>query len=278
LKAPTRALVVEDIDAWCYILDRAARRAGASEVVVCKDLADVKEKLREARFDVAILDVGLDPHDDLNSDGIKALEMIRKVDGGSTRCLLITGWQGGDRLDLQADAQQRFGVDWAYMKEKYEAHAVIAKLTELLEKASERRLSYTTPTASLCSHVPQFQFESQLLGALSPAGGVQTLWALASRLLASAIPMIAMDPDRPMSQKSGGVWTGLYWSRALAAAIAVGIAKTGGWPGDESSLPSEVRRLLPADLEPDLIESVRERNIEGRVWELPGFDRNEFAG
>jgi CheY-like chemotaxis protein len=139
VKAPTRALIVEDIETWVYTLDRAARRAGASEVVVCENLQAVKDALRKARFDVAILDVGLDPDDDLNSDGIKALEAIREKDGGSTRCVMITGWQGGDVLDLQADAQHRLGMDWAYMKDKYEAHTVIVKLSELLEQAPERR-------------------------------------------------------------------------------------------------------------------------------------------
>ena len=81
MKAPTRALVVEDIEAWVYILDRAARRAGASEVVVCQNLQMVRDALRSARFDVAILDIGLDPDDDLNSDGIKALEAIREYVG-----------------------------------------------------------------------------------------------------------------------------------------------------------------------------------------------------
>ena len=205
MKAPTRALVVEDIEAWVYILDRAARRAGASEIVVCENLQTVRDALRSARFDVAILDIGLDPDDDLNSDGVKALEAIRKMDGGGTRCILVTGWQGGDRMSLQADAQQKFGVDWAYMKEKYEAHEVIAKLTELLEHASERRLSLTTPMANLCASTEPFYFENQLLDALSPKGGVQTLYSLASRLLRSAIPLIAMNPDMPMEKGPDGV-------------------------------------------------------------------------
>lgn len=53
---------------------------------------------------MAILDVGLDPDDDLNSDGFKALEASHEIDIGSTRCVLVTGWQGGDLLDLHAGA------------------------------------------------------------------------------------------------------------------------------------------------------------------------------
>ncbi len=277
MKAPTRALVVEDIEAWVYILDRAARRAGASEVVVCENLQMVKDALRSARFDVAILDVGLDPDDDLNSDGIKALEAIREADGGGTRCVLVTGWQG-DRMNLQADAQQKFGVDWAYMKEKYEAHVVIAKLTELLEQAPAWRLSQTTPMANLCASVEPYHFEAQLLGALSPKGGVQTLYSLVSRLLSSAIPVVAMHPAMPMEKGADRIWIGVYWSRALATAIAVSLAPADRWQSDESRVPTDLGRLLSAGVVPDLIESVRERNVQGWLWELPGLNRDKFPG
>jgi CheY-like chemotaxis protein len=278
VKAPTRALVVEDIETWAYTLDRAARRAGASEVVVCENLQMVKQQLRSARFDVAILDVGLDPDDDLNSDGIRALEAIREIDGGGTRCVLVTGWQGGDRMDLQADAQQKYGVDWAYMKEKYEAHAVIAKLTELLEQAPARRLSQRTPMANLSATVEPYHLEAQLISALSPHGGVQTLYSLVSRLLSSAIPVIAMDPATPMEKGPDGAWIGVYWSRALATAIAVDLAPATGWKGDKSTVPTNLGRLLPAGAVPDLIENVWERNVQGRLWELPGLDRDKFPG
>lgn len=277
MKAPTRALVVEDIESWVYTLSRAARRAGASEVVVCQDLPAVRDALRSARFDIAILDVGLDPDDDLNADGIKVLEAIREIDGLGTRCVLVTGWQGGDRMDLQAKAQQKFGVDWAYMKEKYDAHALIAKLTELLERAPERRLAHTTPMANLGgSEVDPLKFEGRLLTSLGPTGGVQTLYSLVSRLISSAIPVIVRHPGKPMEKGPDGVWVGLYWSRALATAVAVGLAPVGSWPGDETTVPVSLSHQLPPGVVPDRIDSVRERNVEGRLWELPGLDRDEF--
>lgn len=278
MKAPTRALIVEDHETWVYTLDRAARRAGASVVVVCGSLQMVKDALREARFDVAILDVGLDPDDQLNADGIKALEAIREIDGGGTRCVLITGWQGGDRMDLQARAQREHGVDWAYMKENYEAHTVIAKLAELLDQAPARRLSQMTPMAHLGASMEPWRFEGQLNDALSPNGGVQTLYSLVSRLLSSAIPTIAMNPARPMVRGTDGVWIGMYWSRALATALAVGLAPAVGWHGDASAVPADLERLLPSGAAPELIESVRERNVQGWLWELPGVSRDDFPG
>jgi len=278
VKTPTRALIVEDIDTWVYTLDRAARRAGASEVVSCASLRAARDALRAARFDVAILDVGLDPDDDQNSDGIRVLEAIREVDGGGTRCILVTGWVGGDLLDLQSYAQQKFGVDWAFMKEKYDARSVIGKLTELLEQAPARRLGHTTPMASLAASKETYLFERQLQDALSPSGGVDTLYSLVSRLASAVIPLLASKPTAPMEQGADGVSVGLYWSRTLSAAVAVGLAPAAGWPGDDTAVPATLRDLLPDGITPDLLETVRERNVQGCLWEIPGLDRDSFPG
>jgi CheY-like chemotaxis protein len=278
VKAPTRALVVEDVESWVYTLSRAARRAGASEVVVCESLEAVREALRVARFDIAILDVGLDPDDDVNADGIKVLEMIRDIDGDETRCILVTGWQGGDRMDLQAAAQRKHGIEWAYMKEKYEAHTVIAKLTQLLEQAAERRLSRTTPMTSLGASMEAYRFESQLLSALKPTGGVGTLYSAASRLVSSAIPLLARDRSHPVEVDGDGMCVGVYWSRALATAVAVVLAPAETVQDDDLSERERVRHLLPAGGTPDLIQRVRERNIIGWLWELPDVARTEFPG
>jgi CheY-like chemotaxis protein len=276
-------LVVEDIEQWAYTLERAARRAGASEVVVCANLQQVKDELRRARFDVAILDVGLDPDDDLNKDGVKVLEAIREIDQLGTRCILVTGWQG-DRLDLQSEAQQRFGIDWAYMKERYEAHAVIAKLAELLNDAAARRLApampgKTTPMGNLSANGDDaFFFEGRVVDTLSPTGGMPTLYSLVSRLLSSAIPMLAMRPGKPMEFGPSGVIVGVYWSRSLATAVAVGLATADAWQREKGAIPAGLTRLLPVGTMPDLIEEVQERNIAGRLWELPGLDRDDFPG
>jgi CheY-like chemotaxis protein len=278
VRAPTRALIVEDIGTWVYTFDRAARRAGASEVVACESLRAAKEALRTARFDVAILDIGLDPDDDQNSDGIRVLEAIRQTDGDSTRCILVTGWQGGDLLDLQSYAQQKYGVDWAFMKAKYDARSVIGKLTELLEGAAARRASQATPMANLGAGQEPFLFEAQLLGTLSPNGGVQTLYSLTSRLLSSVIPLLTDKPARPMEKGPDGVCIGVYWSRTLSAAVAVGLAPETNWPEDAAAVPASLSHLLPAGITPDLLEAVQVRNVGGRLWELPGLDRNSFPG
>jgi ActR/RegA family two-component response regulator len=277
VRPPTRALLVEDVESWVSILGRAVRRAGISEIVTCENLQAAREALRKARFDVAILDIGLDEADDLNKDGVKVLEAIREVDTASTRCVLVTGWQGGDRLALASDAQDKFGVDYAFMKEKYDAHALIEKLTELLQQAAASRLD-KTPMENLGASMEPFPFETQLLHALDPHGGVQTIYTLVSRLLSGAIPLVAQHPGQPIGIWPGDVSVGLYWSRALSTAVAVGLGPAPAWLEDRSVIPDRVKELLPGGVNPELIDRTRERNIQGRLWELPGIDRDQFPG
>lgn len=275
--APTRALVVEDIDTWVYTLTRAARNAGASEVIQCSSLQAVRDKLRSYRFDIAILDIGLDPDNDLNADGVQALKAIREADGDSTRCVLVTGWQGGDRMALQSEAQLDHGVDFAFMKEKYDAPVIVTKLTNLLAKSTERRLAQGTAMASLCAKVdPPFRFENWLLTAISPAGGIQSVYKLVTRLLNSVTPAVASRPEMPLEKGPDGICAGLYWSRALGCAIGVGLAPATAWAEVDDAVPAVLARMLPREVVPARIANVHERNIAGHVWEMPGIDRDEF--
>ncbi len=275
MKAPTRALVLEDIELWVGIFGRAARRAGVSEIVTCRDLDDLRSELRKVRFDVAIVDIGLDPDDDVNSDGVRALEMIRAADGDGTRCVLVTGWQG-DRMDLQADVTRRLGVEWAYMKEKYDARALINKLSELLADAPERRVSAAlSPMANLCACADPMRFEAGLLAALSPSGGITTLYDLCSRLLTPASPIVAYDQDDPMVAVDGSV-AGRYWSRALGGAIAVELSGAASGPEGHEDLKEALRSRYALSEPPELLLETSQRSVSGRLWELPGIDRDDF--
>jgi DNA-binding response OmpR family regulator len=279
VKVPTRALVVEDTESWVFTLSRAAREAGASELVVCDNLQAVRQELRRARFDIAVLDIGLDPNDDVNADGVAVLNMIRETDGDGTGCVLVTGWQGGDRMALQAEAQEKYGVDWAYMKEHYDADALIAKLTELLEQAAEHhRRSPMTPMGNLSGSMEAFLFEANLLKTISPSGGVRTLYSAAASLVGSAAPLVPMYPDSPMKVTPDGFMVGLYWSRALATAVAVALASVDAWPQDDGDPVENLGQIIPAGVIPGLIERVRDRNVLGWLWKLPDCDRDSFTG
>lgn len=79
-----------------------------------------------------------------------------------------------------------------------------------------------------------------------------------------------------MELGADGITVGVYWSRTLATAVAVGLAPAATWPDNQLAVPTGLGSLLPADVLPELLEVVPERNIQGRLWELPGLDRDAF--
>jgi hypothetical protein len=145
--------------------------------------------------------------------------------------------------------------------------------------AHERWVGRMIPLENLRAMMAPGHFDDQLLDVLSPAGGVQTFYSLVPRLLGSVIPLVAMHPFMPMQKGPDGGCVGLYWSRALATAVAVALSPANGWQGgDESTILEDLARRLPGGVVPDLIERARERNVQGWLWELPGIGRDEFPG
>lgn len=278
--APTRALIVEDVESWTFTLSRAARRAGVSEVHTCDSPAHVRSALGHVRFDVAVIDIGLDPDDDRNRGGQDVLAAIREKDGRSTRCILVTGWPG-DFLDVQSEMAAKYGVDWAYMKDRYDGPTVVAKLAELLEGASRRRVEQSTPMAQLAASANQMRFEDSLLRSFTVPlrGDVTVLYALASELLDPITPLLARDvtaPMRALGGRSGSA--GLYWSRALGAAVIVELSTSASRQEDEiEDVGAGLGGLLDLPHAPELLVQVRRANLRGRVWEVPGVERAIFA-
>ena len=80
-----------------------------------------------------------------------------------------------------------------------------------------------------------------------------------------------------MEKDPDGVCVGVYWSRRLSAAIAVGVAPAASWPEDVNATPEGLAHLLPAGITPDILEIMRERNVQGRLWGLPGLSRDNFS-
>jgi len=133
----------------------------------------------------------------------------------------------------------------------------------------------TTPMENLCAGMEAWRFEGEMVGALSPKDGMKTLYSVVSRLLSNAIPLTARDPAMPMEKGPGGVLVGVYWSRALSTAVAVALAPASGWQ-DDNTTPPDLRHLMPGTVVPELIDSARERNVEGWLFELPQLSIEQF--
>ncbi len=72
---------------------------------------------------------------------------------------------------------------------------------------------------------------------------MQTIYTLVSRLLSGAIPIVAQHPGHPLEIWPGDVSVGLYWSRALSTAVAVGLGPARRVVGrPERDVPTEPER------------------------------------
>lgn len=69
-------LIVEDSESWQRNLSAYVKKAGG-EPVVAANLGAVQDEVRKRCFDVAIVDLGLDPENDENRDGYRAVQKIR---------------------------------------------------------------------------------------------------------------------------------------------------------------------------------------------------------
>ena len=74
------------------------------------------------------------------------------------------------------------------------------------------------------SHASRSALKAQLLDALYPSGGSPDPLLAGARRLRSVMPLLAEQAARPMERGPDGVCVGVYWSRALSAAVAVGLA------------------------------------------------------
>ena len=111
------------------------------------------------------------------------------------------------------------------MKEKYDARSVIAKLTELLEGSPARRLSQATPMANLGGNAQPSRSKASCSTRSPQTAGSRpsTRWRRGSS--APVLPLLAEEPALPMEKGNDGVYVGVYWSRTLSAAVAVGLAR-----------------------------------------------------
>ena len=142
MKAPTRALIVEDHDTWVSILDRAARRAGASEVVACEDLPAVKEALRRARSGegptlIECKTYRTRPH----SEGMR--------DGGYRTMEEIESWKARDPIQMLHSTLVAEGL-----AEDAELNAIDAEIQAQITEAYEfaRNSPYPDP-ATASNHI-----------------------------------------------------------------------------------------------------------------------------
>ena len=89
-----RALIVDDESRWRAILSEILSELG------CTITATAAPPAHLDSYDLAVLDIALDPNDARNRDG---LTLLRRLAQSGTRCLMLSGWIN---LDVQAEIER----------------------------------------------------------------------------------------------------------------------------------------------------------------------------
>ena len=109
-----RALVVEDDHAWQQIISEILLDCGL-EVDVAANLDDATTQLKSQPHRLAVVDLSLSPNDHNNSDGLRVLEAIRRLDP-NCRAILLTGFA---TVELAVTALTDYGAFTFLRKERF---------------------------------------------------------------------------------------------------------------------------------------------------------------
>lgn len=109
-----RALVVEDDHAWQQIISEILSDCGL-EVVSATNLNDATTQLKSQVHRLAVVDLSLSPNDHNNSDGLRVLDAIRRLDP-NCRAILLTGFA---TVELAVTALTDYGAFTFLRKERF---------------------------------------------------------------------------------------------------------------------------------------------------------------
>jgi len=110
-----RALVVEDDHSWQQILSEILSDCGL-EVDVAGSLDDATLSLKAQPHRLAVVDLSLSPNDHNNVDGLRVLDVVRRLDP-NCRTILLTGFA---TVELAVTALTEYGVFTFLRKESFQ--------------------------------------------------------------------------------------------------------------------------------------------------------------
>lgn len=268
-------LIVEDEEEWRGVYERAVGAQGGSQTVsIATDLASAERLIEAAKFAVAFVDIGLDVADDHNVDGLRVMEKIRAV-GDETSIVVVTGRSGQDALLIARDALK-----------KYDAFDTVGKSTvtppdirKLLEGGLEAYRNAVAPGRmdardALSGDVHPNVWDDRAMRAIGFGGSAGEFYSFLSHLLGDYLPLIPMrGRERTIVDQERKLLYGGYWSRAIAAAIAICV-------GASDRFDAAVKAALEMSGNDITAHSIRELEgpgVKGGVFMMEGQGRDIFA-
>lgn len=262
-----RALIVEDMPYWQNIFQKSLEKEG----FVCDVAANYEEAVKYMPancYTAALLDIRLDELDDNNEDGLRILSQLAESDP-ETAVLIVTGH---GTIKIAREAYKKFNAVDIYEKSEFEPKAFAEIATELVDvharRKNEKSIDYIIPLKKAI--FKDYQVEHDLLRILKPKGGV--LRDLFNKFLMPFFPLL---PHRTLQglRESGDGFEGVFWSRALGAAIQVMLLAEKPGPELESDLSAYGAGVT---VEQQLL-SGSSTKVFGQVSRLAGLSFSDFT-
>ena len=216
-------LIVEDEEEWRGIYERAVGAQGSRQTVrVATDLASAERLIDAAKFAVAFVDIGLDISDDGNVDGVRVMEKIRATDP-DTSIVVVTGRSGQDVLQIARDAIKKYGAYDTVGKSTVRP----ADIRRLLEGGLEAYRSTVAPSRmaardALSGNANPNVWDDRVTRAIGFKGDMGAFYGFLGELFGEYLPIVPRrDGDPTIVDQERKLVYGGYWSRAIAAAIAI---------------------------------------------------------
>jgi CheY-like chemotaxis protein len=268
-------LIVEDEEEWRGVYERAVGALGGSKTVsVATDLTSAEKLIEAAKFAVAFVDIGLDVADDHNVDGLRVMEKIRAV-GDETSIVVVTGRSGQDVLLIARNAFK----DYKAFDTVGKGTATPKDIRKLLEGALDAYRKAVTPGRmdardALSGDVAPNVWDDRAMRAIGFGGTVGEFYSFLSQLLGDYLPLVpARGRERTIVDQGRRLVYGGYWSRGIAAAIAVCV-------GASDRFDAAVKAALEtfgADITMHSIRELEGPGVKGGVFMMRGQGRDTFA-
>jgi len=260
-------LVVEDDPLWCGIYERNVSPGLKGKLRVARTLAEARQAISEMAFAVAFVDIRLDEEDDQNTDGLRVFETLSRTRDG-TSAIMVTG-KGS--VGITRDALKKYDAFEAMEKGDVDP-AVLAELVARGTAIRNATAPDPRPADALRGQHTRQLWDHEMLGVAGAKGGVAGLYEFLDGLAGPFVPFV---PERAGDglevRQDGSCATGVFWSRAIGAAVFVAFGAPDAITPVVEGSESEGRQLGQA---------LRERSAgprHGVVRLLPSAQRADFS-
>lgn len=241
MKKQKRVLIIEDnhklLDDYSDIVTSAGYQVTATH-----NLKSAIEQIDKVTFHVAIVDIGLDEHDEHNEEGLAVIDHLYELDEGTEVIIL----SGQSKVAVAIEAYEKYGIAQYLQKGKNKPSDITSSVETAFRKCTlKEHGKYASLTQFLANAGNATKWEHQCLSVLHPTGGILGLNKFLLELCGSFTPLLPMkNTNEPMTIHENRVY-GRFWSKAIGSAVLLE-----GWSREKGpDIPSQ-QMLTEKSLEP----------------------------